>query len=207
MKSSLLPANATDPERALERAAARVGDVGVPIADMWNPDKCPLAWLPFLAWAFSVDTWDATWPESVQRKVVKMAIQVHRVKGTLGALEDALAALDLDAVVTQWFEYGGTPYRFRVDVELTTRGLTKNEQTTIGAVIENSKNERSVLDQLNIWLKAQQAVPFLAGTAMVGTTITIHPYAVYEITTDQAAPQYCAAASLVSTITINPAGA
>ncbi|WP_218789976.1 phage tail protein I, partial [Klebsiella pneumoniae] len=26
--------------------------------DLWNPWKCPVKFLPYLAWAFSVDRWE-----------------------------------------------------------------------------------------------------------------------------------------------------
>ena len=92
MSDSLLPPNATAAEVAIEAAAARVGAVPVPIRDSWNPATCPAALLPWLGWAFSVDDWDPQWSEERQRAVVAAAVEVHRRKGTRGAVLAALAA-------------------------------------------------------------------------------------------------------------------
>lgn len=90
---SLLPANATDLERGIEAATARVSDVPVPLRDTWNPDTCPPALLPWLSWAFSVDQWDANWTDDVKRAVIRSSAEVHRRKGTVGAVRAVFTAL------------------------------------------------------------------------------------------------------------------
>ena len=85
--ATMLPANATALERALARVAARVLDIPVPIADLWNPDTCPLSFLPHLAAAFSVDFWDEDWDEASKRNVIRAAVRHHRIKGTLAGME------------------------------------------------------------------------------------------------------------------------
>ena len=207
MTTSLLPPNATAQELALESATARIGDVPVPIKDVWNPDTCPANVLPFLAWAFSVDYWNAAWPVAIQRKVVAAAIAVHRVKGTLGAVEDALAALDLDVVVTEWFDYAGTPYTFKVDVELTTRGLDQAEADAAEAVALNAKNTRSHIDAFNIWLTSKTATPVCGILAHYGEIIEVLPYSIDQVDAETAAPFFGSSAATVEVITVNPQGA
>ena len=56
---SLLPPNATVLETATEEAMHQpISAINVPVRDLWNPAKCPLTLLPWLAWALSVDEWD-----------------------------------------------------------------------------------------------------------------------------------------------------
>ena len=69
LERSLLPQNATDPERAIEDAMRAGIDVSA-IGSLWNPATCPLALLPWLAWAWSVDEWDLAWSEAQQRAMV-----------------------------------------------------------------------------------------------------------------------------------------
>lgn len=88
---SLLPLNATAPERALESATARVGAVPNPLRTLWDPWTCPAETLPWLAWALSVDTWDNAWPEETKRAVVAGSLSWHRKKGTPWAIKQALA--------------------------------------------------------------------------------------------------------------------
>ena len=90
--ADLLPHNATPQERALSEATARIGDVPVRLRDVWNPETCPLDLLPWLAWALSVDDWDAAWSEDQKRGTIAAAIKVQQLKGTVGAVKGALSA-------------------------------------------------------------------------------------------------------------------
>lgn len=97
MTKSLLPPNATALEHAADAAMARIADVNVPIADLWNPDLCPEAVLPWLAWALSVEPWDADWPIWQQRQVINASIPTHRIKGTVAAIRSVLTAAGFGA--------------------------------------------------------------------------------------------------------------
>ena len=71
---TLLPPNSTQLERAIEGAnGAALADVPVPIRDLWNPETCPAALLPFLAWGVSIDLWDSQWSEAEKRAAVASA--------------------------------------------------------------------------------------------------------------------------------------
>jgi len=101
--SSLLPINSTQLERAVVFAGARVSDLSVITREIWNPESCPSDLLPWLAWAWSVDAWQNDWSERQKRDTIKQAIAVQRVKGTIGAVRQALAALGVPARVQEWF--------------------------------------------------------------------------------------------------------
>ena len=123
MPASLLPPNATELERGLEAATARVG--AVPFGRMptlWNPATCPIALLPWLAWSLSVDQWDASWPESMKRDVVATAIDAHRRKGTRASVETVLGRFDALLQVVEWFEASpaAAPHTFDVHLPLVT---------------------------------------------------------------------------------------
>jgi phage tail P2-like protein len=104
MHPSLLPPNAFPLERALEAGTARLADVDAPIAPLWDPATIPLDRLPFLAWAFSVDSWNPDWAEPVKRQAVAESIALHRVKGTRASVEIVLGRLDRFAQLTEWHE-------------------------------------------------------------------------------------------------------
>jgi phage tail P2-like protein len=91
---SLLPCNATAAERALDAATPLT--LPTPIADLWNPDTCPVAALPWLAWALHVDNWEDAATEAQQRDAIRMSVQLHRKKGTPWAVKRALSTLGLD---------------------------------------------------------------------------------------------------------------
>lgn len=92
MTAALLPPNATPLERAAADALGARFDGPVPIRDLWSPERCPAALLPWLAWALSVDVWDATWPEETRRRVIAESLAVHRIKGSRASVERAIAA-------------------------------------------------------------------------------------------------------------------
>ncbi|MCS0905680.1 phage tail protein I, partial [Escherichia coli] len=52
--NSLLPPGSTPLERRLAQTCSGISDLQVPLRDLWNPATCPVSFLPYLAWAFSV---------------------------------------------------------------------------------------------------------------------------------------------------------
>ena len=144
---SLLPANATALERAIEAAQARLADVPVPVDQLWDPWRCPAELLPWLAWAWSVDEWDPAWPEEVRRRVIAAAPDVHRLKGTRAAVEQALQAIGVIADIVEWWQRqpAGVPGTFSVTAwvneQLAAGGavLTDRVQRQIDAIVRRTK--------------------------------------------------------------------
>ncbi len=165
-KKSLLPPHSTPLEHALAATTSRIDTIPVPVRNLWNPDLLHVDFLPFLAWALSVDAWDSSWTEDRKRHAIKAAIALHRVKGTPAALKTALNALELGVQVKEWFEYGGKPYHFRLDVELSDSGLNESEIATIEAVALAVKNERSKLEVLKVWLSGRGRMRLAAHGSM-----------------------------------------
>lgn len=170
--SDLLPPNATPQERALSETVARIGDVPVPIRDLWDPDTCPAKLLPWLAWAFSVDDWDPLWTEVQQRQAVKASYQIHRHKGTIGAVKDAMAALGYDAEVIEWFNQtpAGDPYTFNLKLGVDQNGIVLADVNRLLAVIESSKNLRSHLGTVDMTVKSSAQV-YTATVASIGSEL------------------------------------
>ncbi len=207
MVDNLLPPNATTEERALEAAMARVENVQIPIKDLMDPQTCPANLLPFMAWAMSVDNWSPDWPESIKRKVYAAALKVHQIKGTEGAVIDALSALGMKAVVLKWFEYEGVRGKFKVDVDLEGRGYSKEESSATMAVILNAKNTRSHLDTLTIHLANRSNAPKMASAMVYSQELTVKPYTIPKFTHRTDIPKIGAMVQFAHEITIYPQGA
>ncbi|MDD5175752.1 MAG: phage tail protein I [Sterolibacterium sp.] len=141
---SLLPPNATFLERAVEQSSG-ITTLPVPIGDLWNPATCPLASLPWLAWALSVDEWDQTWPEATQRAVVAAAIEIHRRKGTVGAVRQAVVVTGRQAALVEWWQMTppGPTHTFRADIEIEDRGIGIAELETMERQVRAAKPARS----------------------------------------------------------------
>jgi phage tail P2-like protein len=89
MREPLLPANQTPLEAALARVLRPSVDVEV-LRTLWDADRCPVAWLPWLAWALAVDGWELAESEDVRRALIRGSMALHRRKGTPWAVREVI---------------------------------------------------------------------------------------------------------------------
>jgi phage tail P2-like protein len=173
---SLLPINATAQEQALEGATARVSDVPVLVRESWDPDTCPSALLPWLASAFSVDAWDATWSDDQKRQAIRDSVYVHRHKGTIGAVKRALSAIGFSAQVQEWFNQQppAAPGTFRLLLTADQVGFSLADIDRIVSVVDSTKNLRSHLDVI-VPAVVTRSTLTVAAVAHIGTEITVKP--------------------------------
>lgn len=175
--SELLPPSSTPLERALANTVAKVSTLPTPARDLWNPDTCPVELLPWLAWAFSLDDWDVTWTEAQQRAAVKASYSVHRYKGTIGSVKDALQALGLGVLVQEWFNQipAGDPYTYKLLLEVNQYGVSLAQLEKIQDVVDNAKNLRSHMTTLDMTVSSNSTV-YIGAVAMSGNEIAFsHP--------------------------------
>lgn len=137
---SLLPANAKPLEHALASITAKLEPIPVPFFNVWDVDNCPDEFLPYLAQAWSVDEWNDNWTSQAKRAVIKNSLWVHERKGTLGAVKRALASMQYDTKVIEWWQKnpkgrGGT---FSIEVAPTT-GVIADSILQIKNVIDAVK--------------------------------------------------------------------
>lgn len=172
--SDLLPSSATPQERALDDATARIGDVPVPVRQVWDADTCPSSILPWLAWAFSVDTWPSGMSVDQQREAIKASVSVHQHKGTIGAVREALSALGIGMRIIEWWQESpaGAPYTFRIELTATQDPITLESMSRVFAVVGRTKNVRSHLVGVTSAASTLAEV-FIGGVAGVGSQITV----------------------------------
>ncbi|MFI3241221.1 MAG: phage tail protein I [Alphaproteobacteria bacterium] len=180
---SLLPINASPLQQDFENTiAVRIGNIEVLNRWLMNPDECPEQVLPWLAWAVSVDVWNNSWAEDIRRSVIKTSLNIHKRKGTVGALKTALESFNFDNVkIQEWFNYGGDPYMFKVFIEIVSEGFDINELTEVYTMIKQTKNTRSHLEILQAVLCNNSTTPYVACELNSGETTTIHNLEVIEI--------------------------
>ena len=82
-------------------------------------DELPEELLDILAYDFKVDWWDADYTLEEKRRTLKDSWRVHRMLGTKAAVELAISAIYLNTKVSEWFEYGGEPYHFKLLIDVT----------------------------------------------------------------------------------------
>jgi phage tail P2-like protein len=130
--------------------------------------------IDLLAWQWHVDSYDPGFPIAKKRNLVLQSIAWHRRKGTPGLVQDLVSAIYSSGVVTEWFEYGGTPYHFRVQ----TTGVISSDEiyTQLRAAIEVAKNVRSWLDGVYI-VREWSGIWYMGFAMHQAKTLTIYPAA------------------------------
>lgn len=112
--------------------------------------ELPESILDLLAWQYHVDFYEPIGMHiEKKRELIRKSIDWHRHKGTPYAVEQVVSAAISDAVIQEWFDYGGAPGTFRIKTsgfkeEGTYKELIKS--------INSAKNTRSHLDRIIIEL-------------------------------------------------------
>jgi len=177
--AALLPPNSTPLERAVDQSTGtRVEALDFsPMRGLWNPWTCPTGLLPWLAWACSVDDWDDDWPEATRRRVIADSYAVHSVKGTVGAVKRALASLGYDTRLIEWTDDDpqGTPYTFRLEVDVAGKPVTDATYTEIERTALTAKNVRSHLTGIRA-VGQVGGVGYIGGACIGGEDTTVYPW-------------------------------
>jgi len=167
LPETLLPPNATPLERAFDRLVAqRLGAIETALRDFWSAERCPEAMLPWLAWALSVDQWDPAWPLRIRRARVAAAIAVHRRKGTLAAVRDAIASLGGLISVREWFQTDppGEPHTFALTAALSGLAGDAPDAAFVDQVIEEVRATKPLRSHFTFTL----ALSALGSVGLVG---------------------------------------
>ena len=170
--TSVLPPHSTDFERALEQASLWVIQ-NSEIVDVWNPETCPLPFLPWLAWSVSVDDWDSNWSDETKRKVIRTSIDIHRLKGTIGAVKATLSSRGYGAEISEWFQYNGAPHTFRLNVLIEGQiSFDFSHRAKILRAIDAVKPMRSHYD-MTFTVKVEQQTRVGAHSSIGGVVRTL----------------------------------
>lgn len=139
-------------------------------------DKLPENVLDILAYDFHVDWYDYSYPVSVKRQIIKDSVKVHKRLGTKYAVETVLSNVFQKAWVSEWYEYGGRPYYFRINIDVSESGASIKENKELIRQIFFYKNLRSWIDEISYQAVSKPACIYTGSYHKVGTHITVHPY-------------------------------
>lgn len=134
--------------KSLDDELQRVTMVCCEVLHLPRLDELPEAVLDLLAWQWHVDFYEPLGLDiATKRRLIKESIAWHRRKGTPSAVEEVATAVFGRAKVSEWFDYSGEPYHFRIDL-LEAPGLP-DKINKIARLVETIKNTRSVLDGIH----------------------------------------------------------
>lgn len=168
-----------------------------------SAELCHVSLLPFLAWEADVDISGIS--EAVSRKVIRAAFDAMKYAGTARALIGPVEALSDTVDVVEWFDYAGTPYHFRVEIDASETGLSSELITKLEKTAAKQKNVRSVLESIKISMLSRATMNH-AASVQSGESATVYPY--FPEPVEVSAPQYMGVAyHAVDTTIIYPQGA
>lgn len=134
-------------------------------------DKLSSNLVDALAVQFHVDYYDKGLPLDTRRALVKNSMRWHLRKGTKGVVQEMVQTIFASGVVQEWYEYGGDPYYFRVEL-MTPMRITPDNLNLLVKLINLVKNVRSWLDELD-FKRETTALQYVGGA--------IHTNVKYEI--------------------------
>lgn len=161
-------------EQQAAEACAVISDLSVPLRDLWNPWRCPVKFLPYLAWAFSVDRWEETWSETVKRQAVSDAFWIHQRKGTIAAVRRVIETLGYSMTLQEWWEVADPAGTFSLEIDLNDIGITESMIKELERIIGDAKPVSRHISRLT--LSASTYGTAYTGAAIVdGEVITVYP--------------------------------
>ncbi|HCA9541049.1 TPA: phage tail protein I, partial [Klebsiella pneumoniae] len=174
MNNSLLPPGSSALERKLAQACSGISDLNVPLRDLWNPWKCPVKFLPYLAWAFSVDRWEESWSEEEKRREVSEAFWSHQRKGTVAAIRRVVERLGYSMSIEEWWQVADPAGTFRMDIDLNDVGITETMVRELERLIGNAKPASRHIAQLTLAARTQGAA-FTGAAVFDGDEVSVYP--------------------------------
>lgn len=175
ISSHLLPLGSTPLEKRAAEILKSAVENPIVIADLINPDKCPVHLLPYLAWAFSVDKWDENWSEEVKRIAIKQSFFIHKRKGTINAVRRVVEPIGYMVNLKEWFNAVpmGEPGTFSLTIEVPETGLNEQTYNELVRLVNDVKPVSRHLKQLAIAVSPTGTMNVFLGQ-QTGEIITVY---------------------------------
>ena len=158
--TTLIPSALGAALQSVDLAVARrlAGIDLTPIQSVADPMTCPRHLLPWLAWHYAVDTWDPSSPIDAQRAAIAASQRIHNSKGTRYAVQQALKAFGVGAVLFEAHQMTppGAPNTFEVRVTMTNTDVSV--ATVLDRAISRTKRASSHLTQIKFQFQSSAEI-------------------------------------------------
>lgn len=141
-------------------------------------DNVPSDALPHLAEQYHItgnEGWLQSRNDSEKRDLIKRAIEVHRYKGTKYALTKIFDMFGIEGQIQEWFETGGEPFTFSVDINFISKGLDYNLIAKLEDLIKEYKNVRSHMSNMNISISTVPKAIEIKAAMITGENVIVFP--------------------------------
>lgn len=110
-------------------------------------DKLPEDILDLLAVELRAQYYDEDMDISIKREIVKKTMLWYHRAGTPSAVEELISAVFGEGEISEWFEYGGEPYHFKIKTDAV---LSASDMEYFEKIIRNVKNVSSHLEEIQL---------------------------------------------------------
>lgn len=123
--------------------------------------------LDALAAELRTPAYDETLPVETKRELVTSTLTFYTHLGTPAALEQLISILFAKGRVAEWYDYNGSEYHFKVQIDIAADDVDDAKQAQVQAWVNQYKNQRSILDTIEYYETGAEAIAFTAA-AFIG---------------------------------------
>lgn len=148
--------------------------LSIPFIELYSRiDELPEPILRMLALEHQVyqDEWQLAQTIEEKRSLIKDSFKLNKLRGTRWSVERIFDLFTFSASLEEWFEYGGSPFNFKVNIfGIEDSGITENEIKTAARLINRYKPLRSPLESIDVSVKAED-VNVYGASAVTATAV------------------------------------
>jgi len=129
----------------------------------FNPMTCDAKLLPYLAQCWKVLYWDEAWSEEEKRRFIRDAPVIHKHIGTSFAIKKMFKSIDIEANISEWYEYDGEPYTFDIELSLGSKEVMPEDVLRLRKYVEAYKNVRTKLNDIVLSYTTKESLTVYMG--------------------------------------------
>lgn len=165
----ILPENISRDKNAYNMAESvqpQLDDINasIPFIELYSRiDELPEPTLRMLALENQLykDEWDLATTIEEKRELVKQSFDLNMRRGTRWSVERILELVTGVTGVEEWFEYGGSPYNFRITLDINEGDISSAQILQAERLVQRYKPLRSPLEALEVQTKAETVTGYV----------------------------------------------
>lgn len=165
----ILPENISRDKNAYNMAESvqpQLDDINasIPFIELYSRiDELPEPVLRMLALENQLykDEWDLATTIEEKRELVKQSFDLNMRRGTRWSVERILELVTGVTGVEEWFEYGGSPYSFRITLDINEGDISSAQILQAERLVQRYKPLRSPLEALEVQTKAETVTGYV----------------------------------------------
>lgn len=122
--------------------------------------------LDYLAVEFRSQYYSQDMSAYEKNQIVENTLPWYITSGTIGAIRNLLSLIYGDVSISEWFNYGGAPFHFKVGLNNPKDEFNEEQFNQLLSLIDSGKNARSILDGINISVQVSNAQSPYIGYAL-----------------------------------------